>query len=191
MTVLLVLFLVAVMHYSAGSERRVWSIVPVFGLILAVIYYAERGRSGQVSSLHWETAMIETVICLSSGWLMWRAQLARRGHGAQLLAGIFLLALVVSVLVSFAHAEETKKEEGKTEKPTQEQLIKNLEKTLTGARLVGQFTITGGVDRPPTKEGYIISLAQKVPEGDLPPGLPCWRATVAKCGSFTRIWFIP
>jgi len=88
----LVLFLVAVMHYSAGSERRIWSVVPVIGLLLVAIYYIERRGLQQVSSLHWETAIFETVICLLAGWLMWRAQLARRGHGAQLLAGIFLLS---------------------------------------------------------------------------------------------------
>ncbi len=88
----LLLFLVAVVHCSSGSERRIWSPAPLFGLVLAGIYYIERRGTQQVASLHWETAIFETVICLLAGWLMWRAEMARRSHGAQLLAGIFLLS---------------------------------------------------------------------------------------------------
>ena len=60
----LLLFLVAVVHCSVGSERRLWSPVPLMGLILAAIYYIERRGPQQVASLHWETAIFETVICL-------------------------------------------------------------------------------------------------------------------------------
>jgi PAS domain S-box-containing protein len=88
----LILFLTAVVHCSAGSERRIWSAIPLTGLILAAIYYVERRGLGQVASLHWETAIFETGICLLAGWMMWRAEMARRSHGGQLLAGIFLLS---------------------------------------------------------------------------------------------------
>lgn len=79
----------------------------------------------------------------------------------------FLLALVCSVTAAAYGSDEPKKEGEKSDKPSQEQLIKDLEKTLTGAKLVGQFTVTGNDDRPPAKEEYTITLAQKVPEGDL------------------------
>src|SRR2546429_6168788 len=62
------------------------------GLILAAIYYIERRGPQQVASLHWQTAIFETVLCLLAGWMMWRSELARHSHGAQLLAGIFLLS---------------------------------------------------------------------------------------------------
>jgi len=91
-TATLILFLVAVVQCSDGSERRIWSAVPLIGLILAAIYYIERRGPQQVASIHWETAIFETVICLLAGWKMWRSELARRSHGAQLLAGIFLLS---------------------------------------------------------------------------------------------------
>ncbi len=87
----LILFLVAVVHYSAGSEHRIWSPLPLIGLFLVVVYSIERKGSQQVASLHWETAIFETAICLAAGWLMWKSEKARRSHGAQLLAGIFLL----------------------------------------------------------------------------------------------------
>ena len=88
----LLLFLVAVVHCSSGSEQRIWSPVPLIGLVLAAIYYIERRGPQQVASLHWETAIFETALCLLAGWMMWRSELARHSHGAQLLAGIFLMS---------------------------------------------------------------------------------------------------
>src|SRR6266436_461944 len=91
-TAALILFFLAVVHCAAGSERRLWSPIPLIGLALAATYYIERRGPQQVSSLHWETAIFETVLCLLAGWMMWRSEMARRSHGAQLLAGIFLLS---------------------------------------------------------------------------------------------------
>ena len=88
----LLLFLVAVMHCSAGSDRRIWSVVPLISLILAAIYYVERSGPQRFASLHWETAIFDALVCLVAGFLMWRAPMAHRGHGAQLLAGVFLLS---------------------------------------------------------------------------------------------------
>src|SRR6266436_5772662 len=88
----LLLFLVAVVHCSSRSERQIWSPVPLIGLVLAAIYYIERRGPQQVASLHWETAIFETALCLLAGWMMWRSELARHSHGAQLLAGIFLMS---------------------------------------------------------------------------------------------------
>src|SRR5687767_3748887 len=73
--------------------------------------------------------------------------------------------LAGSVIPPAGRADDTKGE--KPDKPSQEQLIKDLEKTLTGAKLTGQFTVTGKDDKPPAKEEYTITLAQKIPEGDL------------------------
>jgi PAS domain S-box-containing protein len=88
----LLLFLVSVMQCATGSDRRIWSVLPLIGLILAGIYYIERSGPQQFGSLHWQTAILESVICLFAGWLMLRPSMARRGHGAQLLAGIFILS---------------------------------------------------------------------------------------------------
>jgi two-component system NtrC family sensor kinase len=88
----LILFLVAVVHYWAGWKRQTSPVIPMIGLVLAAIYYIERGGAQQVVSLHWATAIFETLLCLFAGWVLWRSPMARRGHGAQLLAGIFLLS---------------------------------------------------------------------------------------------------
>jgi hypothetical protein len=87
----LLFFLVAVLHSSVGSDRRILSVLPLIGLILAVIYYTERTGSQGFASIHWGTAILESAICLFAGWLLWRSPLARRGHGAKLLAGLFFL----------------------------------------------------------------------------------------------------
>ena len=79
-----------------------------------------------------------------------------------------LMTLFACWFVSTARrADDTKKEGAGGDKPSQEQLIKDLEKTLTGARMTGQFTVTGKDDKPPAKEEYTITLAQKIPKGDL------------------------
>jgi PAS domain S-box-containing protein len=88
----LLLFVVSVMQYATGSDRRIWSVLPLISLILAGIYYIERSGPQQFASIHWQTAILESVICLFAGWLMLRPSMARRGHGAQLLAGIFILS---------------------------------------------------------------------------------------------------
>ena len=87
----LLLLFVAVLNSAAGSDRRILSLVPLISLILASVYYVERRGPQQFASLHWETAIFESAICLLAGFLMLRSPVARRGHGAQLLAGIFLL----------------------------------------------------------------------------------------------------
>ena len=88
----LILFFLAVVHSAAGAERRIWSPIPLIGLILVATYYIERRGPQQVYSLHWQTAIYETVICLLAGWMIWKSEMARRSHGAQLLAAIFLLS---------------------------------------------------------------------------------------------------
>jgi len=86
----LILFLLAVLHLAAGSERRIWFPLPWTGLILIVIYTMERRGPQRIASLHWETAIFETAICLVAGGMMRNAKMSRRSHGAQLLAGFFL-----------------------------------------------------------------------------------------------------
>jgi PAS domain S-box-containing protein len=88
----LLLFLLSVMQCSAGSDRRIWSVLPLIGLVLAGIYYVERNGPQEFASIHWETTILESAICFVAGWVMLRPAMARRGHGTQLLGGIFLLS---------------------------------------------------------------------------------------------------
>ena len=51
--------------------------------------------------------------------------------------------------------------------PSQDELIKKLEKDLTGVKLVGRFTVTGKGDTTPKEEEYTITSATKLDEPDL------------------------
>jgi len=90
---LLFLF-VAVMNFSAGLDRKIFSVVPLISLILAAVYYVERRGPQRFTAVHWETTLFESAICLFAGFLMLRSPMTRRGHGARLLAGIFLLSAI-------------------------------------------------------------------------------------------------
>jgi hypothetical protein len=50
---------------------------------------------------------------------------------------------------------------------SQAELIKKLEKDLTGTKLVGRFTVTGKDDMTPKDEEYTITSAMKLDEPDL------------------------
>ncbi len=88
----LLLFLGAVMQYTAGPGRRSWPLLSVVSAALLGVYYVERGSAPVFGSVHWETAVVESVVCLWAGWLLWRASAADKGHGARLLAGAFFVS---------------------------------------------------------------------------------------------------
>ena len=50
--------------------------------------------------------------------------------------------------------------------PSREELIKDLEKSLTGAKLTGRFTVKGKEDMAPAPEEYTITSARKLIDGD-------------------------
>ena len=84
----LVLFLAAVVHCTTGANKRGWPMMPLAGVMFAAIYYAERGGPQQFEATHWTTAILESVVCLIAGWLMWRETAGQRGHGARLLHSV-------------------------------------------------------------------------------------------------------
>lgn len=90
-TAALLLFLVAAVNRVASPDRQVYLALPAITLLLAVVYYLERSGPQQFTSMHWATTILESVVCLAAGFLLLRFQVARRGHGVQLLAGAFLL----------------------------------------------------------------------------------------------------
>jgi PAS domain S-box-containing protein len=83
-------FLLSVMQYTMGTARRQRPLLPLIGVILATIYYIEHTSTAQYGSVHWETAGLESVILLWTGWILWRGAASHKGHGLRLLAGAFL-----------------------------------------------------------------------------------------------------
>jgi PAS domain S-box-containing protein len=88
----LLVFLGAVMRYAGGSRKRNWPILPAVSVALIGVYYVERGAAPVFGVVHWETAILESVVCLWAGWLLWRASVSRTGHGARLLAAAFFVS---------------------------------------------------------------------------------------------------
>ncbi len=68
-------------------------------------------------------------------------------------------ALILAVGIGISRADEP-------QTPSPEELIKSLEKTLTGAKLTGRFTVTGKEDMAPAPEEYTITSARKLIDGD-------------------------
>src|ERR1700758_4675626 len=89
----LVLFLASIVQLTQGQNRFFWPMIwlSVLMAVTAGYYQAKAGPWGQA---RWESSILESMICLASGWLLWRAAQSIRGHGTKLLAGAFtLLAL--------------------------------------------------------------------------------------------------
>jgi hypothetical protein len=64
-------------------------------------------------------------------------------------------------------AEAVQQQVGKSIPPLEE-LIRKLESSLSGATLVGVFTVDGlKSDRPPRQDKYTLGKVKKLPEGDL------------------------
>ena len=74
--------------------------------------------------------------------------------------------LAASLLLTLA-AAVVAQEQAKPAPPSQAELIKKLEKDLTGVKLVGRFTVTGKDDMTPKDEEYTIQSAMKLDEPDL------------------------
>jgi len=86
----LMLFLTAIVEFTLGNNRMQWPVLWLSMLFaLTASYYESKvTRFGEV---RWETAILESAICLVTGWLLWRDSRASEGHGAKLLAGAFTL----------------------------------------------------------------------------------------------------
>jgi hypothetical protein len=83
---------------------------------------------------------------------------------------IVQLALIVSFVfaASPVTAQEEKAQPSASEEqatPDKEALFKKFEETLSGAKLVGSFTVLGK-DGPLRKEEYTITKVSKMPKGD-------------------------
>jgi PAS domain S-box-containing protein len=87
----LLILLAAVMLYAAGSKKRSWPILPMVSLPLLGVFYVERSSAASFGVVHWTTAVLESIVCLWAGVLLWRGAKSKKGHGARLLAGAFFV----------------------------------------------------------------------------------------------------
>ncbi|HZL91972.1 MAG TPA: hypothetical protein VFB96_26615 [Pirellulaceae bacterium] len=92
----------------------------------------------------------------------------------------FLAASIILALgVGTARADEP-------QAPSKEELIKNLEKSLSGAKLTGRFTVKAKPDMAPAAEEYTITSARKLIDGDQ------WMITARiKYGQTDKVFPVP
>jgi PAS domain S-box-containing protein len=88
----LLVFLFSVMQYAAGVTKRKWPVLPLASVIAFAVCWFERVPSADFGGVRWETGVLESIICLWTGWLLWRAAASHRGHGVRLLAGGFFVS---------------------------------------------------------------------------------------------------
>ena len=86
----LALFLASIVQYTVVQNRLYWPMLWLTGLmvLMSSYYQSHVSRWGET---RWETAILESAICLCAGWILWRASNSRPGHGGKLLAGAFIL----------------------------------------------------------------------------------------------------
>src|SRR6266567_2210823 len=85
------IFLRAVICY-AGKTRTGYSFLwsASFALVVLVYFIESRFVVG-AAHIHWITSTILACTSLSAGWFLWNSTRGTKGHGARLLAGLFLL----------------------------------------------------------------------------------------------------
>lgn len=85
-----VLFLASIIQFTTGPSRLFWPTIWLSGLFGLVTSYYESLARDWIET-RWETAILQSVICIASGWLLWRYARRSSGHGVKLLAGSFFL----------------------------------------------------------------------------------------------------
>ena len=88
----LLIFLFSVMQYSTPAPRRNWPVVPLVAIVVLAVYFIERVGAPNFGVVHWETAELEAIVCLWTGWLLWRQANSYKGHGVRLLGAAFLVS---------------------------------------------------------------------------------------------------
>jgi PAS domain S-box-containing protein len=86
----LALFLASVVQFMGPSDRLYWPMLWLSALMVVVAIFYESHTPGWGGS-RWETTILQSALCISAGWLLWRTSVSRSGHGAKLLAGAFVL----------------------------------------------------------------------------------------------------
>src|SRR2546430_1426161 len=85
------IFLRAVICY-AGKARTAYSFLWSGSFVLVVlVYFVESRFVVGAAHIHWVTSTILACTSLSAGWFLWNSTRGTKGHGARLLAGLFLL----------------------------------------------------------------------------------------------------
>ena len=86
----LVMFLASIAQSTTIQRRLYWPVLWLAVLMALTASYYE-SRAPRWGETPWQTAVLESAICLSVAWLLWRASGSGHGYGGKLLAGAFTL----------------------------------------------------------------------------------------------------
>ena len=84
------LFLASITQLTTGQHRLYWPMLWLTALLALTSSYYESHEPGWTET-RWQTSALESAICLTAGWFLWRASKYKPGHGAKLLAGSLTL----------------------------------------------------------------------------------------------------
>jgi PAS domain S-box-containing protein len=87
----LLLLFGSALQYTRPEISRRGSLLPLAAVTLFAFCYFERVPTSQFGDIHWQTAFLESLLCLAGGWMMWRAAASNPRHGLRLLSAVFLL----------------------------------------------------------------------------------------------------
>ncbi|GAC1619122.1 MAG: hypothetical protein PVS2B2_02950 [Candidatus Acidiferrum sp.] len=87
----LMLLFGSILQFTRPETNRWGSLLPFAGVTLFTFCYFERLSPAHFGDIRWETAFLESLLCLGGGWMMWRAAASQSRHGLRLLSGAFLL----------------------------------------------------------------------------------------------------
>ena len=89
-TAALAFFLASVLQFTMGQNRFLWPMIWL-ALLLAMTAGYYQAKHGPLGQSRWESTVLQSLLCLSAGWLLLRSSASARCHGTKLLAGAFVL----------------------------------------------------------------------------------------------------
>ncbi|HXM99835.1 MAG TPA: PAS domain S-box protein [Candidatus Dormibacteraeota bacterium] len=87
----LLLLLGSVLEFARPETARLTSLLPLAGVSFLAFCYFERSPSLHFADLHWQSGILESLLCLTGGWILWRAPAVSSPHGTRLLSATILL----------------------------------------------------------------------------------------------------
>ena len=86
----LTLFLAAIVQFTVAQNRFYWPMLWLTALLAITVGYYE-GRVSRPGNSSWEASILQCILALATGWLLWRSSNSDAGYGRKLLAGAFML----------------------------------------------------------------------------------------------------
>jgi two-component system NtrC family sensor kinase len=89
-TAALAFFLASILQFTMGQNRYLWPLIWL-SLLLALTAGYYQAMDGPLGQAHWQGTVLQSLLCVSAGWLLLRSSASARCHGTKLLAGSFIL----------------------------------------------------------------------------------------------------